>query len=109
LGEPVDRRRSCRLADYLDPAGHRREVVTLAAVGGSTLVVDRDLGTGADRRLVAHLAADEPPENARLICADYLDDAHGDSRRCRALADEDAASAPFSASSGSLLEPPAAN
>jgi hypothetical protein len=107
--EPVDGRRSCRLADYVDADGRRREVVTLAAVGGSLLVVDRDLGTGADRRLLAHLAADEPPENARLICADYLDDARGDSRRCRPLADDDAVRAPFSATAGSLLEPPPAN
>jgi hypothetical protein len=46
-----------RLVDYVDPNGHRREVVTGAASGGSVLVVDRALGTEVDRRLLAHLAA----------------------------------------------------
>jgi hypothetical protein len=69
-------------------------------------VVDRVLESGGDRRLLAHLAADEPPENAALICADYLDDGRGDSRRCRELADEDASLAPVSDPGLGPLEPP---
>jgi hypothetical protein len=38
-------------------------------------------------RLVAHLAADEPAENARAVCAMYLTAAHR--RPCRALTRED--------------------
>jgi hypothetical protein len=93
-----------RLVDYVDPSGHRREVVTGAASGGSVLVVDRALGTEADRRLLAHLAADEPPENATLICADFLHAARGESRRCRALADDDLQLAPFVEASCARLE-----
>jgi hypothetical protein len=94
-GQQLSGAQWCRLADYVDRGGHRREVVTGAAAGGSVLVVDRELGTRADRRLLAHLAADEPLENATLICADFLDDARGESRRCRALADDDVHIAPF--------------
>jgi hypothetical protein len=97
-----------RLADYIDVAGRRREVVAAAAHAGSILVIDRELESGGDRRLLAHLAADEPPENALLICADYLDNARGDSRRCRAVADEDTCLAPPSDYLLATLEPPPA-
>ncbi len=36
------------------------------------LVLDRDAATLCDRRLIAHLAADEPHENAELVCNHYL-------------------------------------
>ena len=39
------------------------------------LVVDRDALTLGDCRLVAHLAADEPVQNAALVCDHYLNDA----------------------------------
>ncbi len=51
------------------------------------LVVDRDAMTLGDRRLVARIAADEPAENATLVCALYLQDAHRG--RCRRVTMED--------------------
>jgi len=36
------------------------------------LVIDRDAATLGDRRLVAHLAPEEPSGNAALMCRDYL-------------------------------------
>lgn len=55
---------------------------------GSALVVDYELGTLSDGRLVAHLSPDEPPENAQIVCELYLAD---DERRgrCRAVTPED--------------------
>ena len=65
----------------------RREVVSLQRPDGSTLVVDYQLGALSDGRLIAHLAADEPPENAHIVCELYLaDDTKG---RCRAVTQED--------------------
>jgi hypothetical protein len=57
------------------------------------LVVDRDALTLGDRRLVARLAADEPPENALLVCSHYLHDAHRG--RCRRVSVEDLTGKPF--------------
>jgi hypothetical protein len=56
-------------------------------------MIDRLAGRPADQRLVAHLAADEPPENAGIVCSMYLADLHG--RRCRRLTAEDLDTAPF--------------
>jgi len=64
-------------------------VVAQAAFQGSVLVVDRDAATLGDRRLVAHLCADEPRENAALVCASYLDQARRGGYRCRSLAPAD--------------------
>jgi hypothetical protein len=93
--------RSPVLAHYADACGRPREILALPGPGGSTLVVDRDGVTWGDRRLVAHLAADEPFENARLVCRDYLRDPAA--RRCRALRPEDLRVAPFVA--GDSLDP----
>jgi hypothetical protein len=82
------------LARYTDHAGRLREVLALPGHGDSVLVVDRDAATWGDRRLVAHLAADEPLENAHLVCRHYLRDPRP--RRCRPLAPEDLLTAPFS-------------
>lgn len=82
------------LARYTDHAGRPREVLALPGHGGSVLVLDRDAATWGDRRLVAHLAADEPLENAHLVCRHYLRDPRP--RRCRPLAPEDLLTAPFS-------------
>ncbi len=71
------------LGRYLDGQGRLREVLARPGHAGSVLVLDRDAHTLGDRRLVAHLGADEPPENAALICHHYLHDPHG--RGCRAL------------------------
>jgi hypothetical protein len=64
-------------------------------LAGSVLVVDRDAATLGDRRLVAHLGADEPAENAALVCQRYLQDAPSGSCRCRPLTPEDARTEPF--------------
>lgn len=80
-GKPSSR--SARLGAYRDARGSRREVVALGGRAGSLLVVDRDAVTLADRRLVAHLASDEPPENALLVCRGYLE--HPQGRWCRRM------------------------
>ncbi|MGH2853282.1 MAG: hypothetical protein ACRDLF_03710 [Solirubrobacteraceae bacterium] len=83
------------LARYTRPDGRLREVFTRPGHGGSVLVLDRDATTLGDRRLVAHLAADEPVENASLVCRHYLRDRHA--LRCRPVTSEDLLTAPFSA------------
>ncbi len=81
------------LGRYIDPDGRKRQVVALSGARGSVLVVDRDASTLGDRRLVAHLAADEPPENAVLVCEHYLRDTAG--RWCRRVTAEDLRASPF--------------
>ena len=99
---PVPGSRPCRrrrersaLARYVDEQGRAREVVALSGFQGSALVVDRDAATLGDRRLVAHLAADEPRENAALVTASYLDRVRHGGCRCRGLRDADLRTAPF--------------
>lgn len=74
------------LGTYVAADGERRQVVCRRGAGGSALVIDQRTDAG-DRRLVAHLAADEPPDNAALVCELYLADPEG--RRARALSDLD--------------------
>jgi hypothetical protein len=88
-------RDSAALARYLDRAGRAREVVARAGFEGSVLVIDRDVATLADLRLVAHLGADEPRENAALVCASYLDHVRRGGCRCRSVTQEDFHTAPF--------------
>lgn len=76
-----------RLAGYRDGQGRARDLLALPGHDGSVLVLDRDATTLCDRRLVAHLAADEPQGNAELICNHYLQDARG--RWCRRMHPED--------------------
>jgi hypothetical protein len=71
------REESTRLGGYPGPGLRDREIVSVPAAGGSTLVIDRDAITHLDERLVAHLASDEPPVNTGLICAMYLVDEEG--------------------------------
>jgi hypothetical protein len=85
-----------RLANYVDDDGRLRELVALPGHGGSVLVLDRDAATLCERRLVAHLAADEPHENAELVCRHYLRDTHG--RRCRSVRPEDLRTDPLAPS-----------
>jgi hypothetical protein len=66
----------------------------MQGAAGSVLVVDR-AATRGDRRLVAHLGADEPAENAALVCARYVEDARGRRCRCRRLTGQDARTVPF--------------
>jgi hypothetical protein len=58
-----------------------REIVLLQAAHGSRLVIDRSVANHADARLLAHLAADEPDENATFVCREYMG---AKSRSCRA-------------------------
>jgi hypothetical protein len=81
------------LAGYLDAEGRARELLVLPGHAGSTLVLDRDAATLCDRRLVAHLAADEPRENATIVCRHYLADTNG--RWCRRVRPADLESAPL--------------
>jgi hypothetical protein len=69
--------------------------VALRGSGGSALVIDRDAVTLADRRLLAHLAADEPEQNAALVCADYMRRMRVGGCRCRLVTAEDFHAAPF--------------
>ncbi len=81
------------LGRYTDATGRTREVIAGRRGDGCVLVVDRDALTLADRRLVAHLCSDEPAENAALVCAHYLRDAHRG--RCRRVSTEDLTGEPF--------------
>jgi hypothetical protein len=83
------------LGRYASPQGSARELIARRGAAGSLLVIDRDLCTREDRRLVAHLAADEPADNAALVCRRYLDQAPDERGRCRPLTAEDARIAPF--------------
>ncbi len=78
------------LATYLDELGRQREIVMLHAAIGSPLVLDHDRLTRGDRRLLAHLAPDEPAGNAKLICDLYLGEAT--LRRCRRVVADDLSS-----------------
>jgi hypothetical protein len=57
------------------------------------LVIDRDAATRADGRLVAHLGAEEPAENAGRMTDLYL--SAGTERSCRLLTADDLAHAPY--------------
>jgi hypothetical protein len=58
------------------------------------LVLDRDAVTLGDRRLLAHLAADEPPENAALVSSSFLRRLERGECRCRLLSPADLRSVP---------------
>jgi hypothetical protein len=99
--ERVDRDRAPNprspLGRYTDKFGHSREVVALPGSLGSVLVVDRDAATLGDRRLVAHLEADEPAVNATLVCERYLEEGSAERRRCRRVLPEDLVISPAAA------------
>jgi hypothetical protein len=61
------------------------------------LVVDRDAVTLGDRRLIAHLDADEPATNAALVCERYLEENPSERRRCRRVLPEDLKISPAAA------------
>jgi hypothetical protein len=86
-------RTNAPLARYRDELGRARELLVLSGYDGSVLVLDRDAATLCDRRLVAHLAADEPLENAEIVCNHYLQDTRG--RWCRRMRPEDLRSPPL--------------
>ena len=91
------------LARYVDRQGRGREVIAQRGFQGSVLVVDRDAATRGDRRLVAHLCADEPPENAALVCASYLDQVRSKGCRCRSLTPADFHTSPLPGYEEALL------
>jgi hypothetical protein len=82
------------LARYVDHHGNPREVTVRHGLAGSTLVVDRDAVSLGDGRLVAHLSADEPAENAVLMCNAYLEDVRARKFRCRNLTETDTGTEP---------------
>jgi hypothetical protein len=94
------------LARYLDTAGRAREVIALAGAQGTVLVLDRDRATLSDRRVVAHLGADEPFENARVVCASYMDAGDAYRARCRSMHDEDLSVDPFASRIAAQPPPP---
>lgn len=59
-------------------------------------MLDRDAATFVDRRLVAHIAPDEPRENAVVACRSYLEQARRGRCLCRRLTTEDLRTIPFS-------------
>ncbi len=66
-------------------------------------MLDRDATTLGDRRLLAHLAADEPPENAALVCRLYIEDGAG--HACRRVLPSDLEATPFAAPEPRLPAP----
>lgn len=80
------------LGRYTSTDGRLRELVMRPGAADSTLVIDRDAATLCDRRLVAHLASDEPVENIDIVCDRYLADRN---RSCRRVEREDLTTAPF--------------
>ncbi len=79
------------LGVYTD-AGGQRELLALARPDSSTLVLDTAAGSLTDVRVVAHLSADEPSANARLMADMYLSDPTRGC--CRRLSREDLSQAP---------------
>jgi hypothetical protein len=72
---------------------HGRELVARDGAAGSLLLIDRDAATRSDERLIAHLAADEPPGNVSLLCRLYAQ-AAPEQRRCRTVTEQDAHARP---------------
>jgi hypothetical protein len=100
---PVRAQRRCSatherrtLGSYRDWNDRPREIVALPGAGESVLVLDRDAITLGDRRLLAHLAADEPPENAVLVSRCFMRQARCARCSCRLLSDADLRTVPFS-------------
>jgi hypothetical protein len=92
------------LAAYLDGDGRRREVLRCLGAGGSVLVVDCDSATLGDRRLIAHLAPDEPAGNAELACAIYMRTPSPSA--CRRVAAEDLSAVPTSELEAQAMQDP---
>ncbi len=93
VGSHSPRPRSRSLARYTDELGRPRELVSLQALAGSVLLIDRDAATQGDGRLLARLSPDEPVENCSLVCEQYLREPNDGRRRCRALTYADLSSA----------------
>ncbi len=83
------------LDSYRDWSDRPREIVALPGAGESVLVLDRDAITLGDRRLLAHLGADEPPENAAVVSRCFMLQARRARCSCRLLSDADLRAIPF--------------
>jgi hypothetical protein len=94
------------LERYIDWQGRPREVLARPGAAGSVLVVDRDSATGGDSRLVAHLPADEPAENAAILCRRYIEDVRVRRCRCRPVTRRDARTVPLDHDGEALLRLP---
>jgi hypothetical protein len=92
------------LGHYTAPDGAEpREIVSAPGAEETTLIIDRLARTHGDARLVAHLGADEPPENARIVCAMYLaDQTRG---RCRPVTAQDLEQGPLAVSHPNAEQP----
>jgi hypothetical protein len=90
LCEPAPCERAPRLGQYFEHE-RVRELISLPRPDGSVFVVDRLAHTPSEGRVVAHLAASEPPENAGIIAEMYLADSERRGR-CRLLSADDLAS-----------------
>jgi hypothetical protein len=93
-GRQPGRRRTEVLRRYRDAEGATRELIARPGAHGSVLVLDRDLLTSVEERLVAHLSEDEPRANA-MIAANAFLAAEPGRRGCRPLEDRDICAAPF--------------
>jgi hypothetical protein len=78
-------RRNGPLGTYTDEASTARELVCVAGAAGTRLVIDQPVGGIRSRRVLAHLAADEPAENAAHVARAYL----AAPRVCRSLTPAD--------------------
>ena len=96
--------------DQLDPPGRSHAIAMAGAecarssrCQGPPALCWSSIATrlpAAAGRLLAHLAADEPPENASLIARQFIADALGRKGGCRALTAEDLLVAPLDAEEG---------
>jgi hypothetical protein len=73
------------LARYRDRRRRLREVIAIGGASATLLLVDRDAFSGGDCLLLAQLGAEEPLDNASLVCADYLTRLEREPLRCRRL------------------------
>lgn len=72
------------LSGYIDGSGRERDLIGVPRKDGCVLVVDRDILTLGDRRLVACIAPDELPESTQAVCAIYMSDPRKACRRVQA-------------------------
>jgi hypothetical protein len=81
-------KRAPRLGRYtMSETWQTHVILSLSRPDGSVFVIDYLLDPFGDGRVVAHLSADEPAENARIVCELYLaDQSRG---RCQRLLPED--------------------
>jgi len=80
------------LGRYRDGAGHTHEIIARPGRDGSVLIIDCNLAMACERRLVAHLSADEPRSNAHVVCHEYISNPTG--RWCRSVVPSDLDSLP---------------